>query len=203
MPDAPYSRRRRILSPDATDRRTDGLLRGGSGFTLLLPLILIVGMIWFMSRTQRKQRQRQAETVASLAPGTKVVTTSGLVGIVEETDDEYVTLEISDGVLVQVVKAAIGRVIPDEVAHEETPDEPEVEEKDEADEPVAEEEPAKDPVDVPDAVATSPATRPMARCRTRRSCRRRTPRTDLPVLAACGAPPGVHQTMRRAQKHKG
>ena len=55
---------------------------GGSGITLLLPLILIVGMIWFMSRTQRKQRQRQADTVAALEPGTKVVTTSGLVGIV-------------------------------------------------------------------------------------------------------------------------
>lgn len=123
---------------------------GGSGFTLLLPLILIVGMIWFMSRTQRKQRQRQADTVASLTPGTKVITTSGLVGIVEETDDDYVTLEISDGVLVQVVKAAIGRVIPEEV-HEETADEPEVEDNADADEPVAEEESAKDPVDVPDA----------------------------------------------------
>jgi preprotein translocase subunit YajC len=124
---------------------------GGSGFTLLLPLILIVGMIWFMSRTQRKQRQRQADTVASLTPGTKVITTSGLVGIVEETDDEYVTIEISEGVLVQVVKAAIGRVIPEEAAHEEIPDEPEAEDKADADEPVAEEEPAKDPVDVPDA----------------------------------------------------
>ncbi|MEU4392269.1 preprotein translocase subunit YajC [Kribbella sp. NPDC023855] len=87
---------------------------GGGGITLLLPLILIVGMIWFMSRTQRKQRQRQADTVAALQPGTKVITTSGQVGIVEEVDDEYVTLEISDGVLVQFVKAAIGRVIPEE-----------------------------------------------------------------------------------------
>ena len=108
---------------------------GGSGITLLLPLILIVGMIWFMSRTQRKQRARQAQTVAALSPGTKVITTSGLVGIVEETDDEYVTLEISEGVLVQVVKAAVGRVVPDD---------------DEVDEPVINET-AKDTVDVPDA----------------------------------------------------
>lgn len=108
---------------------------GGSGITLLLPLILIVGMIWFMSRTQRKQRDRQAQTVAALSPGTKVITTSGLVGIVEETDDDYVTLEISEGVLVQVVKAAIGRVVPEEDA---------------ADEPVAEADEA-DTVDVPDA----------------------------------------------------
>jgi len=117
---------------------------GGSSFTLLLPLILIVGMIWFMSRTQRKQRDRQAQTVAALAPGAKVVTTSGLVGIVEETDDEYVTLEISEGVLVQVVKAAIGRVVPDEEAADETADAAEV------DEP-ATEDLAKDTVDVPDA----------------------------------------------------
>jgi preprotein translocase subunit YajC len=119
---------------------------GGGGFTLLLPLILIIGMIWFMSRTQRKQRARQAETVAALSPGTKVITTSGLVGIVEETDDEYVTLEISEGVLVQVVKAAIGRVVPDDDAAGDPPvaEDP----ADDADESVVDE---KDPVDVPDA----------------------------------------------------
>ena len=113
---------------------------GGGGFTLLLPLILIVGMIWFMSRTQRKQRQRQADTVAQLTPGTKVITTSGLVGIVEETDDEYVTLEISEGVLVQVVKAAVGRVIPDDAASDD-------------DAAAADEESATDAVDVRDAKA--------------------------------------------------
>jgi preprotein translocase subunit YajC len=102
---------------------------GGGGFTLLLPLILIVGMIWFMSRSQRKQKAKQAETVAQLVPGTRVITTSGQLGIVEEVDDEYVTLEISDGVLVQFVKQAIGRVLPDlpdeaeEDDHEDTSDE--------------------------------------------------------------------------------
>jgi preprotein translocase subunit YajC len=119
---------------------------GGGGITLLLPLILIVGMIWFMSRTQRKQRQRQADTVAALQPGTKVVTTSGVVGIVEEVDDEYVTLEISEGVLVQFVKAAIGRVVPEEV------EEP-ADEAADADEPAVEEvraEEVRDTVDVPE-----------------------------------------------------
>ena len=114
---------------------------GGGGITLLLPLILIVGMIWFMSRSQRKQRERQAQTVAALTPGTKVVTTSGLVGIVEETDDEYVTLEISEGVLIQLVKAAVGRVVPDEV------EEP-ADEAADTEEPVVEE--ARDTVDVPE-----------------------------------------------------
>jgi preprotein translocase subunit YajC len=129
---------------------------GGGGITLLLPLILIVGMIWFMSRTQRKQKTRQAETVAALQPGTKVITTSGQVGIVEEVDDEYVTLEISDGVLVQFVKAAIGRDIPDEtedVAADEPADEADGET---ATEPAA----VKESVEVPDAGADKVQDKP-------------------------------------------
>jgi preprotein translocase subunit YajC len=113
---------------------------GGGGLTLLLPLILIVGMIWFMSRSQRRQKAKQAETVAQLVPGTRVITTSGQLGIVEEVDDEYVTLEISDGVLVQFVKQAIGRVLPD-LADEETSDEAE---EDTVDEDAAHDEDATD-----------------------------------------------------------
>jgi preprotein translocase subunit YajC len=126
---------------------------GGGGITLLLPLILIVGMIWFMSRTQKKQRQRQADTVAALAPGSKVITTSGLVGIVEETDDDYVTLEISEGVLVQVVKAAIGRVVPEEDAADEpaAADDDATGTADTAEATVADEAVTPEKVDVPDA----------------------------------------------------
>lgn len=124
---------------------------GGGGITLLLPLILIVGMIWFMSRTQKKQRQRQADTVAALAPGSKVITTSGLVGIVEETDDEYVTLEISEGVLVQVVKAAIGRVVPDEDGADSADGADEATDAAAATDAEATDGPEAEKVDVPDA----------------------------------------------------
>jgi preprotein translocase subunit YajC len=114
-------------------------------------------MIWFMSRTQRKQRQKQANTVAALVPGTKVITTSGVVGIVEEVDDEYVTVEISDGVLVQFVKQAIGRVVP-----EETPTEVEENADGPTAEPAAEVEPetARDTVDVPETGADKVQDKP-------------------------------------------
>jgi preprotein translocase subunit YajC len=135
---------------------------GGSGITLLLPLILIVGMIWFMSRTQRKQRTKQAETVAMLTPGTKVITTSGVVGIVEEVDDEYVTVEISDGVLVQFVKQAIGRVVPDEAPADEVAEDSVVEDSAEETVDVAEPETgtARDTVDVPETGADKVQDKP-------------------------------------------
>ncbi len=96
---------------------------GGGGLALLLPLVLIVGMIWFMSRSQRKQRQRQTDTVARLQPGTRVITTSGQVGVVDEVEDEYVVLEIAPDVFSRFVKQAIGRVLDDPATAlgEETP----------------------------------------------------------------------------------
>jgi preprotein translocase subunit YajC len=86
---------------------------GGGGLAILLPLVLIVGMIWFMSRSQRRQRQRQSDTVARLQPGTRVITTSGQVGVVDEVEDEYVVLEIAPDVFSRFVKQAIGRVLDD------------------------------------------------------------------------------------------
>ena len=138
-----------------------------------------------MSRTQRKQRQRQADTVASLTPGTKVITTSGLVGIVEETDDEYVTLEISDGVLVQVVKAAIGRVIPDDASDGRR------DRRRATSRPTPSSRTGRGRG--PGRRRRRGRTRPTARCRTSRSCRRRTPRTDFPSYGVRRAPASIRR----------
>ncbi|MFC0623971.1 preprotein translocase subunit YajC [Kribbella deserti] len=115
---------------------------GGSGFTLLLPLILIIGMIWFMSRSQKKQKARQAETVAALKPGTRVITTSGQLGTVWDIDEEYVTLEVAPDVYTRFVKQAVGRVLPDE----EPDDEPAVADTDATDTDVTDA-PVKDSVE--------------------------------------------------------
>jgi preprotein translocase subunit YajC len=86
---------------------------GGAGVGLLIPIILIVGMIWFMTRSQRRARQRQQATVASLNPGTRVLTTSGQAGTVTAIEDEFIVLEIAPGVDVRFVPQAIGRVLDD------------------------------------------------------------------------------------------
>lgn len=134
----------------------EGSSGGGSGFTLLLPLILIIGMIWFMSRSQKKQKARQAETVAALKPGTRVITTSGQLGTVWDIDDEYVTLEVAPEVYSQFVKQAIGRVLP-----EEEPDD-EADASDAADTDVADADVADDAADksVEDKVEDTPKLPP-------------------------------------------
>jgi preprotein translocase subunit YajC len=86
---------------------------GGAGIGLLIPIILIVGMIWFMTRSQRRARQRQEATVAALNPGVRVLTTSGLVGTVSAIEDEFIVLEVAPGVEMRFVRQAIGRVLDD------------------------------------------------------------------------------------------
>jgi preprotein translocase subunit YajC len=77
---------------------------------------LIIGMIaifWFLLiRPQMRQQKQHREKVAGLKKGDQVVTAGGLVGKVLRVDDNYVDLELGQGVKVKAVKHTIGDVIP-------------------------------------------------------------------------------------------
>jgi len=80
-----------------------GGLFGGSGFTMLLPLVaFMVIMIW----SQRSQAKKQKAIEEGIKVGEKVVTTTGMIGKVTEVGDR-VTLEIAPGVRAQFLKSAI------------------------------------------------------------------------------------------------
>ncbi|MFC7584028.1 preprotein translocase subunit YajC [Nonomuraea antimicrobica] len=78
----------------------------------ILPLILLVVVFYFLLiRPQRKRQQEAVKMQNSLAPGARVMTTTGLFGTVVAVDNEDVILEIAPGVETRWVKAAIGRVV--------------------------------------------------------------------------------------------
>jgi preprotein translocase subunit YajC len=88
----------------------------------LVPFLLIIVVFWFFLIRPQTKRQREAQQMqAALTPDSNVMLTSGVFGTVREITDDYVLVEIADNVAIKVVRAAIGRVIPDEI------DEPEVE----------------------------------------------------------------------------
>ncbi len=102
-----------------------GGLFGGSGFTMLLPLVaFMVIMIW----SQRSQAKKQKAVEAGIKVGEKVVTTSGMVGKVTEVGDR-VTLEIAPGVRAQFLKTAIQGPDPGSAPKK---DEPKKDDKDDA-----------------------------------------------------------------------
>ncbi|MFE3451062.1 preprotein translocase subunit YajC [Nonomuraea sp. NPDC059194] len=78
----------------------------------ILPLVLLVVVFYFLLiRPQRKRQQEAAQMQNSLAPGARVMTTTGLFATVVAVDNEDVILEVAPGIETRWVKAAIGRVL--------------------------------------------------------------------------------------------
>lgn len=82
---------------------------------VLLPFALILVAFYFLILRPQRSRARQAEQLQSrLAPGVEVMTTSGLFGTVRSIEDDTVRLEVSPGVTIKIVKAAVGRVVTED-----------------------------------------------------------------------------------------
>ena len=79
---------------------------------LLLPLVFIGVMFFFMIRPQMKRAKEHRELIAKLAKGDEVITNGGIAGRVEEIGENFVTVEIADGVRVKLQRAAIVAVLP-------------------------------------------------------------------------------------------
>jgi preprotein translocase subunit YajC len=77
-----------------------------------LPLLAMGVIFWLLIiRPQmRRQKEHQAR-VSSLKKGDQVVTAGGLVGKVVRVDDQFVDLELGQGVKVKAVKATIGEIL--------------------------------------------------------------------------------------------
>ena len=81
-----------------------------TNFVLLGGMALI---FWFLILgPQRKRMKEHQAKVAGLKKGDRVVTAGGLIGKVVKLDDDYVDLELAQGVRVKAVRSTIGDVIP-------------------------------------------------------------------------------------------
>jgi preprotein translocase subunit YajC len=89
----------------------------------LLP-ILLIGVVFYLliMRPARNRQRKQAEMMSALSPGARVMTTAGVYGTLVAIDEDDAEIEIAPGVVIRVVKAAIGKVIePEVVVSEATP----------------------------------------------------------------------------------
>jgi preprotein translocase subunit YajC len=86
--------------------------------TLLLPVMLIVVFYFLLIRPQQKKQKEHRGMVEALAVGTEIVTGGGMLGKVIELGEQFVTIEIADGVQVKIQRHSIGAVLPkDTIKH--------------------------------------------------------------------------------------
>ncbi len=83
------------------------------GWVQFLPIIGMVAIFWFLIiRPQmRRQKDHQAR-IAAIKRGDQVVTAGGLIGKITRVDDDYVEVELAQGVRVRAVKSTIGDILP-------------------------------------------------------------------------------------------
>jgi preprotein translocase subunit YajC len=85
----------------------------GGGFLDFLPLIALVLVFYFMVlRPQQKRAKELAAMLAALQKGDEVVTVGGVLGRVVKVGDAYASVEVAEGVELNVQKAAIQTVLP-------------------------------------------------------------------------------------------
>ncbi len=78
---------------------------------LLIPMVLMVVMVYFMIfRPQSQQRKRQEKLLQALKSGDKVVTSSGIVGLVITVKDKTVSLRSADAKM-EVTKSSVVEIL--------------------------------------------------------------------------------------------
>jgi len=80
--------------------------------TLLLPVLLLVVFYFLLIRPQNKRAKEQREMLSKVAAGDEIATSGGILGKVLEVGDQFVTLEIANGVSIKLQKFQIAQVLP-------------------------------------------------------------------------------------------
>ena len=81
--------------------------------TFVIMLVAMLGLMFFMQRSQKKQAQKRMESLNKLQKGYEVITIGGLYGTVDEVDTEKRTIVLDvDGVYLTFELAAIKTVLP-------------------------------------------------------------------------------------------
>ena len=90
-----------------------------SGFTALLPMIIIFAIFYFLLiRPQQKKAKEHRSMIDALKQGDRVITNGGIYGKVTNVNDpETITLEIADRVRVKCVRANVSVLINEKQAN--------------------------------------------------------------------------------------
>jgi preprotein translocase subunit YajC len=84
---------------------------GAALFMQIAPLLFIFVIFYFLLiRPQQKRMKAHQAMIASAQVRDEVVTNGGLVGKVTKVDDQYLEVEIAQGVKVRIVKSMLADI---------------------------------------------------------------------------------------------
>lgn len=95
-----------ILAQTAPAKGPEGIL----GSPLVMMGIMVVMFYFLLIRPQQQQKKAMAARIAALQSGDKVVTTSGIHGIVHNVKEHTVMIKVAEGTMLEFDKGAVAVV---------------------------------------------------------------------------------------------
>lgn len=79
----------------------------------LLPFIILFAVFYFLLiRPQSKRTKEHKKLIEAVSKGDEIATNGGLMGKITAVNEQYVTVELAEGVQVKLQKQAISAVLP-------------------------------------------------------------------------------------------
>ena len=87
---------------------------GQSGALMQIPFLILMFVVFYflLIRPQTKRAKEHRALLAALEVGAEVVTNGGILGKVTQLGEQYLTLEIAEGVSVKIQRATVAQVLP-------------------------------------------------------------------------------------------
>lgn len=79
---------------------------------LLFPIILIVAFYFLLIRPQTKRAKEHKQMVEAVKKGDEIVTGGGVLGRITDVGENFLQVEIADGVQIKIQKHALGSLMP-------------------------------------------------------------------------------------------
>lgn len=83
--------------------------QNASPWQMLLPFVFVLGIFYFIILLPMKRKQKKVQQfLDALKVNDRVITTSGIYGVITKIGDRSIQLQIADKVRIEVSRAAIG-----------------------------------------------------------------------------------------------
>lgn len=102
-----------FLISDAQAQAVGAASPSGGGLGQIAILVVFVAVFYFLLiRPQQKRAKEHQAMLSKLAAGDEVVTAGGIVGKIQDINDQFVTLEIADNVRIKVQRSQVTTLVP-------------------------------------------------------------------------------------------
>jgi preprotein translocase subunit YajC len=94
-----------------------GAAKQPGALEMFMPFIVIFGIFYFLIiRPQVKRQKDHQKFVVELKKGDEVITAGGIFGVIEGLTDQFVTLEVSQGVRIRILRTQISTTMAAQLA---------------------------------------------------------------------------------------